>query len=225
MALKLLSLKHLPAAGAAFALMAIANPAKAVQPVTFTTTSVNPENNSSKIFSSDPSAVTFSVSNPNPAFNSVGGVNTTSSGLCAWAQVGTQAGSGRCGFDVDNGFSGQTLNLLQGVFDKSVILKSFSIGQVAAGTSGGQITFLNGPLQETFNISGTGSYDFSSSFEIAAGDSLSILTKGTTSSANGGLFRINSLNVEDVPGPLPFLGAAAAFGWSRKLRQKTKLSD
>ena len=30
--------------------------------------------------------------------------------------------------------------------------------------------------------------------------------------------------VQPVPGPLPILGAAAAFGWSRKLRKRLKSS-
>lgn len=35
---------------------------------------------------------------------------------------------------------------------------------------------------------------------------------------------VSSVTVEAVPGPLPVLGAFAAFGWSRKLRRKLKSS-
>jgi hypothetical protein len=34
--------------------------------------------------------------------------------------------------------------------------------------------------------------------------------------------QITSFGVTEVPGPLPVLGAAAAFGWSRRLRQRIK---
>lgn len=38
-------------------------------------------------------------------------------------------------------------------------------------------------------------------------------------------FTFDNVKVEQVPGPLPVIGALAAFGWSRKLRKKVKESD
>jgi hypothetical protein len=219
--------KLLPMAGAAAALMLVANPAQAVQSVSFSTTTTNAENNTSKPFASTPSGVTFTVTNPNPPSGTVtvGGVNTNGDGLCAWAQVGTTGG--RCGFNVSDGFSGQSLTQLQGTFDKRVILTSFTIGAFSAGNSGTTLKFESGMLSEMFTIANTSptTYSFTTPFEIAAGDSLDIISTGSnTTGTNGGFFRISSLEVNDVPGPLPLLGGAAAFGWSRKLRKKTKVA-
>jgi hypothetical protein len=36
--------------------------------------------------------------------------------------------------------------------------------------------------------------------------------------------RLNQQNPSEVPGPLPLLGAGAAFGFSRKLRNRVKLA-
>jgi hypothetical protein len=42
---------------------------------------------------------------------------------------------------------------------------------------------------------------------------------------NGPDFKIIAARTQSVPGPLPFLGLAAAFGWSRKLRCRLPGSD
>jgi hypothetical protein len=39
-----------------------------------------------------------------------------------------------------------------------------------------------------------------------------------------GSVNISNFSTQEVPGPLPILGAAAAFGWSRKLRKRLKSS-
>lgn len=219
------SFKLLPIAGAVAALSLVTKPAQAVQSVTINTTSVTAENNPSKPFSSTPSAVNFTVINPNPAFDVVGGVNTNSDGLCAWAKVGTTGG--RCGFNTSAGFTGQTLTQLQGTFNKTVILNSFIIGAFSSGNIGTTLTFQSGAFSETFTIvnSAPTTYNFTIPNKIAAGDTLDIISTGNnTTGTNGGFFRIRSLDVTDVPGPLPLLGGAAAFGWSRKLRKKTKVA-
>ena len=217
--------KLLPVACATASLTLAAGSAHAAQSVTFTTTSPAAENNPSKNFLSSPSGVNFTVTNPNSVFDSPGGVNTTSSGLCAWASVGTTGG--RCGFNVSDGFSGVELTQLQGTFDKPVILTSFTIGQASAGNTGTTLQFLAGSLSETFNISTTApqTYSFTTPFQLAAGETLDIFSSGSnTIGTNGGFFRISSLDAVDVPGPLPLLGGAAALGWSRKLRHKIKVS-
>jgi hypothetical protein len=45
------------------------------------------------------------------------------------------------------------------------------------------------------------------------------VTAGDVQSVN---FRVNTSNTPPVPGPLPVLGAAAAFGFSRKVRNRIK---
>jgi hypothetical protein len=48
--------------------------------------------------------------------------------------------------------------------------------------------------------------------------------KHTFSALEAGLGPSQIIEVQPVPGPLPILGAAAAFGWSRKLRKRLKSS-
>lgn len=215
--------KILPIAGAVVSISLAASPAHAIQSVSFTTTTPGAENVSSRVFQSNPGGVAFTVTNPNTTFDSVGGVNTNSAGLCAWAQIGTSGG--RCGFNSGAGFSGQVLNELAGTFNKPVTLTSFRIGGVSAGNNGTILAFQSGSFFQQFSITGAGNYTFASPFEVAAGKNLALISSGNnTTGTNGGFFRVSSLDVIDVPGPLPLLGGAAAFGWSRKLRNKIKLA-
>jgi hypothetical protein len=61
---------------------------------------------------------------------------------------------------------------------------------------------------------------------LAAGQNLEIITAGSSSdTTNGSAIRISTFDIDAaVPGPLPLLGAGAAFGWSRKIRRQIKRS-
>ena len=71
-----------------------------------------------------------------------------------------------------------------------------------------------------FSVTGDGTLDDEIDFDIARNNS------GSNASATGTItdfkFEAYYENVEDVPGPLPIVGAAAAFAWSRKLRNRLK---
>jgi hypothetical protein len=77
----------------------------------------------------------------------------------------------------------------------------------------------SGTLLETINLASTPigtTVNFSSPFLFNAGENIVFQASGSNSS-----IRLGSLTVEDVPGPIPLLGASAAFVWSRKLRRKS----
>jgi hypothetical protein len=196
--------------------------------------SIDPEVNfSSRAFNSSTGGFTATVSSPvasgfQPA---TGGLNASSQGLCAWSSTGTTAG--RCGYNVAGGApSGSGLRGFTLSFNQFVFLDSFQISQFAPSTgatpvNNASMNFHSSSSGQTvaFNITGPGTtYTFSTPLSVAAGADLFITTSGLTSSSNGGVFRMQSLSVSDVPGPLPLLGVGAAFGWSRKLRRKMKQS-
>lgn len=76
----------------------------------------------------------------------------------------------------------------------------------------------SGTFASTAIFDGAG-YNFTTGvgYPIPFGDSLDIV--GDTNA-----FAFFNANASVVPGPLPIFGAAAAFGWSRKLRRRIKIS-
>lgn len=78
-----------------------------------------------------------------------------------------------------------------------------------------------GPLLETIelaNIVPNTTVNFQSPLQFNAGEYLVFQASGSNAS-----IRLSSLNFTEVPGPLPLLGAGAAFGWSRRIRRRTAL--
>ena len=67
---------------------------------------------------------------------------------------------------------------------------------------------------------GTGGF-LNPSVNLVNGNSYT-LTFAVSSLSNQTTVRIDDVFVRQVPGPLPILGAFAAFGWSRKLRAKIR---
>lgn len=187
--------------------------------------STNPEVNfSSKVFTSTTPGFSTTVSSPitGSFVPASGGLNASALGLCAFAKVGTQGG--RCGYNTADGATvGDGLTGFKFTFNQDVSLKTFDISQFAPpGTlSGTTLTFSSGLFNESFVITGGNtSYNFSAPFLATAGTDVFVTSTGTTTAANGGTFRIESLSVEEVPGPLSILGLGAAIGFSRKLKRK-----
>lgn len=181
----------------------------------FNTTSGSSTNNTSLSFTSG--GLTLTASNSNSTGNKPGTINTTPAGLCAFTAVGTPA-VGRCGYGT-NPSSG--VSEFQLIFNAPVNIQSFNVNSFeTANITQGTVGFsLDGVNYTSFNFNSNGSV--ATNFSAGAGQSIFVQTSATFSnSLNTGLFRINSFTVEEVPGPLPILGAAAAFGWSRKLKRK-----
>jgi hypothetical protein len=163
--------------------------------------------------------------------NTIGGINTdASNGLCA--NIGfTQSGQSGCQYTA--AAAGQpAINGFTLTFDKSVYLISLDILR-PGGTFTGILDFssINNAKQLTFSNPGGGeissgvvfrTLNFQTPFLARANTPIIFSSADSivsTTSASG--FRINNLSV-DVPGPLPVLGVAATFAWSRRLKKKLK---
>lgn len=212
--------------GGALALVATlsANPgtaALAVQTVVFDVTK-NPEVNQST-FSFTQSGVTLDVTNPLGTVAGFTTLNSASSGLCAFADIGSTAS--RCNYGpggsagnpgVDEKFNGFTLS-----FNKPGELNSV-LASLLSAVSSPSITFTAGTQAQTFsNFTQGQTLNFTTPFSLAAGESIIVTTSGSGTGGNGsGAFRINNVNFTEVPGPIGYLGVAAAFRYSRKIKSK-----
>jgi len=168
--------------------------------------------------------ISLTVDNPVTGFTG-GGVNTNASGLCAWLQNSSNLGmpGKRCGYVDGTSAQSATLTGLTFTFDQRVRLKSFDFSSLS-GTSSATLTFSQGSKSAAFTVSGTvpSPRTFSPAFTVEANTPLTLTSSGVVSTTTiSGEMRINGLEVEAVPGPLPLFGAAAAFGWSRRLRRRT----
>jgi hypothetical protein len=172
------------------------------------------------------SGITLSVNNPVTSYTG-GGVNTNSDGLCTWLQNSASADilGKRCGYTDLPSAQSASLTGLSFNFDKSVFLKSFNFTSFA-GSDTSSLTFTQGVNTQTFNLSRTDSVPkaqlFSPDFLVAANTPLFLTSSGTLFGLSGEQ-RINSLSVEEVPGPIPALSVLAAFSYAKKLRKKTQI--
>lgn len=151
---------------------------------------------------------------------------SSSNGLCLFANSGDNVN--RCGLlgqtpvPINYNKVGITSNLAGSFtgFNISQILSSGFINPNPPGT--GQLFVKRGtaagPLLETIELSsitpGT-TVNFSTPLAIAAGEFIVFQASGSNAS-----IRLGSLDFQEVPGPLPLLGAGAAFGWSRRIRRR-----
>jgi hypothetical protein len=151
--------------------------------------------------------------------------NSNANGLCVF--------SNRDGCGIPGG-SPKQLTGVEFSFNKSVFIKSFEISTTnICGTDctpssnavfnalfDGSTSF--GPFSFTQGQPSLVSPEFVStgSFLVQANTPLSFTTDVLTNPDTGFQYRISSLTVEDVPGPLPVFGAIAAFKFSRKIRSK-----
>jgi hypothetical protein len=187
--------------------------------VVINTTTPSSTNLSSQTFSN--SGTSLTLSNSNSTGSNPGTINTNSSGLCAWTVVGTSGGSlGRCGYGTNpaSGVSSFQLSLNQASFITGFDVSVFESANISQGTIGFSTDNVN-----FTEVSFTGAGSQSLNFLAGENQTIFVQTSADFNSQaiDTGIFRISSFTVADVPGPLPILGAAAAFGWSRKLKQKT----
>lgn len=66
--------------------------------------------------------------------------------------------------------------------------------------------------------------DFSTCTTVLASTSVGVTPGPGVTIIGFNTSEVQAQGIEQVPGPLPILGAAAAFGWSRKLRRRIKAS-
>ncbi len=163
-----------------------------------------------------------------------GGINRDiNNGLCAAFRTGSSfTGTNKCQYPAATNASLTGFNFK---FDKDVILKSLDVFRVG-GTTSGSLAFSAGSLSEALVFSNPGgtestsgvpyaTLNFSSPFFVAANTLLTVDTSATQFvTGETGSFRINNLVADVVPGPLPVLGALAAFAKSRQLRRRIALT-
>jgi hypothetical protein len=164
------------------------------------------------------------VSDPFTGYSDSGGVNTNSSGLCVWLQnASTGPGGRRCNYTGGTSAAGANLSGLSFTFDTRVKLISFVLSRVS-GVDNGQLKFNQGAYYSNLielkplKIEGSKQY-FDSELIAEKNKPITLITAGSLMTRSG-VIRINELEVQAVPGPIPVAGALAAFSWSRKIRQK-----
>jgi hypothetical protein len=98
---------------------------------------------------------------------------------------------------------------------------TFRIGSRAGNSTDPNAYTYSVPTGFPYAMGSQSTIRFDSDLTFAAGLDY-ILEFRSTDIRTGDSLSIDDLLVRRVPGPLPILGALAAFGWSRKLRQKIK---
>ncbi|MCX5946927.1 MAG: hypothetical protein NTY67_01635 [Cyanobacteria bacterium] len=206
--------------GTGIALSQLVSPAGAA---TFNLTSGPSGNQSIKSYLDNSSTITLEAFGSNSTGNNAltinGPGNFAPLGLCAFAVV---AGSiGRCGY---GNVSGNGVSSFQLKFDKAVSIKAFDVSAFS-GISVGSVDFsLNNSTFITTNFVAAGSQTLASKFSVGANQPVFVRTSGILDSigeGQGALVRLGSLTTtEQVPAPLPILGAAIGFRFSRRIRKR-----
>jgi outer membrane protein assembly factor BamB len=137
-------------------------------------------------------------------------------------------------FDASSGALLQTFNnpspAAQDQFGQSVAISGEYVlignvgddtGAIAAGnaylfdaTTGNLLQTFNNPTPSVSDL------NFGESVAINSNNVLIGAPLDETGASDAGSVYLYSIQVQEVPGPLPLLGAGAAFGWSRKLRRR-----
>jgi len=103
-----------------------------------------------------------------------------------------------------------------------VQLISYQVGFLSNGSGNQVLTFSEGSNTSVeTNFVDEATANFSTQFVVDADAIISAVRTTPPTEGQGGL-QFRQLTVNVVPGPLPLLGAAAAFGASRKLRARIR---
>jgi hypothetical protein len=150
-----------------------------------------------------------------------GGIVGNGAGLCSFIQNSTAPGGFRCGYSAGSGATASSsLTSFDFTFSSDVFLRSFNVSALN-GVNSALLSF----GAQNFNITSTGVQNFSGNYLVSQGTPVTLSTSSVVfADGLGGAVRISDLQVEEVPGPLPLLGAASAFAYSRKLRKKISAS-
>lgn len=105
-------------------------------------------------------------------------------------------------------------------FDVPVKLLSYNVSY-REFASDSTTTYTQGSLQSIQANTANGLVAFTNPFLASANAPITV----STNDPDGyGLVQFNQFTVEYVPGPMPLVGAAAAFSWSRRLRNRIRRS-
>jgi hypothetical protein len=216
------NLQHSLAAASVFgAVMAAASPADAVAITNFTLEKIDPINTPLPSYVETPAgplATQLTINNAaGTDLPAAGGISGNNTGICAYLQNSSGAGNRRCGFLGPTGATvDSSVTSIDLTFSRSVFLRSF---EVAAFNNLTSATMTLGSTP--FLITGTAVNPVAGNFLVSANTPITLQTSSAVfSSGQSGAIRISNIVVEDVPGPIPFLGVSAAFIYGRKLRKK-----
>lgn len=165
-------------------------------------------------------------------------VSATADGLCIYKAGGAglnNVGLTNCGRrNRGNGLGVANQESIELFFDRQVELLSYRYGSLRVGLGNPLLTWgdPNSPVVSTetlFEKQINTSYAFTNPFIVQANQILSITGTGGGRGTSSTEALLSGLVVRalpeppassNVPGPLPLLGAMAAFGWSRRLRSR-----
>jgi hypothetical protein len=99
---------------------------------------------------------------------------------------------------------------------------SFYFATVFGGSPPNAQSLNVGSLSVPLNLSASNIWSSFSGTFTATGSSTPLIFSFKTSNGSGSLGLDTVVVTQAVPGPLPLLGATAAFGYSRKLRKRLK---
>lgn len=208
-------------------------PAKALGTLhTFQFDTAPPVSSPSASFSSTPEAgaastpMNLTFTNAKVNSNRVKDVSATSEGVCLY-KVGRR---NSCGPNTNGSGQQRSIDLS---FDRDVQLISYQYGLLTLGTQSVNPTVVwtnqaRPALESTEGLGGKSvgtSYDFVTQLTLKAFQTINIAGFGGDRRGPATQVRLGQLVVQEVPpsnvpGPLPLLGAGAAFGWSRRLRSR-----
>jgi hypothetical protein len=177
-------------------------------------------------FTDGPVTLTFGPSAFSPQNSTVAGgpfVASSARGVCLFAN--SQDAVTRCGVNGTVTTDPNEYNNIVMTSNIDIVFKGGSVGRSLGPVNPVEIT------KSTPGVLGTiptteGSFTLSP-FGLTAGESLFFIGSGGDNSS----LRVSSFTVStssptaEVPGPLPLLGAATAFGFSRKLRKRIALTS
>ncbi len=170
-------------------------------------------------------------------------VSATADGLCIYKAGGAglnDVGRSNCGRrNPGDGTGVANQESIELFFDRQVELLSYRYGSLRVGLGNPLLTWgdPNSPVVSTetlFEKQINTSYAFTNPFIVQANEIFTITGTGGgrgTSSTEALLSGLVVRTLADapassnVPGPLPLLGAMAAFGWSRRLRSRLSHAD
>lgn len=160
-------------------------------------------------------------------------VSATTDGLCIYKAGGA---STNCGLSTPGNDSGEAnQDSIELFFDQQVELLSYRYGSLRVGLGNPLLTWgdPNSPVvsnETLFDKQINTIYAFANPFIVEANQILTITGTGGGSGTSSTEALLSGLVVRalpqeppatsNVPGPLPLLGAMAAFGWSRRLRSR-----
>jgi hypothetical protein len=138
-------------------------------------------------------------------------VASSANGLCLYANSSTS--TVRCG--VGSTETAQTYNYIQMTANRDIWFTGGTLGNQTGTASAITATSSFGGSDTI--PTGLGAFSFTTPLFLSASESITFVSSGSDTST-----RASTFTFEEVPGPLPLLGAAAAFGASRRIRNKIK---